>query len=210
MASKNSTLLNSIGNSQEWTSPEGISKPLEGYSEEFMTQLYKQIKIWQDHDEVPDPFTHNSAPSDVLTDNQMDYVYSHMENTIESLTRIETLGVSISEDDLKIGKHVQFNKPLKAFSETEKATEEYMRTFETGEQLVLFKVKGNPSFFRMNSWTKRMENEEEVWLDTRKQYKITNIQEIEYPSLDNPTLQGHLEEYFGRDLNYHVKYVELE
>jgi len=211
MASKYSeTVLNTYDS-------DNIIQGVESYFPEHIREqikkhpdLYEAIGRWILHEDVPDAFGHSAAPSDILTDDQLKYVYEHMQNDRESITRVEQIGTSVPKEDFVIGKNIKFNKPLKAFSETEHGTQDYMEsTFQPDDELVIFKVKGNPSYFKTYDWSV-VKHEQELWLDCRREYKVTAVYNKNYKDRENPKLMRELEEILGANFDYNVTFVELE
>jgi len=175
MASKGNSTLNTLFSDETFTLKNGDKIPLEGHTPQFFQDLTHIIQMWQDHITVPDAHGHSTAPSDLLGEEEMEYVLSHMEHDLEHLTRVEIMGTSVPKEDIKKGEPIHFNKPLKAFSRHIEQTKDYASfMFDSDDELVVFRTNNRVGHFNITRWTDYAVNEGESWVNTES-FKVKDI-----------------------------------
>lgn len=120
----------------------GIEVPLEGHSEEWMKEFNDKIHNWI-------IYSNNVSPSDKMTDEELDYIFSHMNNSQDDvssgmLTRVEKarhLLPLIESGELGVGSVLPSSSILRSYSKTQLATLDYVHDFPTDMIISVLMVK---------------------------------------------------------------------
>lgn len=151
----------------------GIEVPLEGHSEEWMKEFNDKIHNWI-------IYSNNVSPSDKMTDEELDYIFSHMNNSQDDvpsgmLTRVEKarhLLPLIESGELGVGSVLPSSSILRSYSKTQLATLDYVHDFPT--DVIIFRTHGKVNFFDTEPFDNAMGKEKEVWVE-QGQLRIDNI-----------------------------------
>lgn len=189
MASKNSRTQNSLGN-----------YAISGMSETSAKEFVENIVRWQLHQDISDPYGHSSAPSDVISPEELEYVLSHMEYDVDHLTRVEEVGISVDPSELREGNIISFNKPLRAFSRNVNNTLEYLANEYKGEgyPLIVYETEGL-GHFDITKLSHVYEAEGESWVNCEN----VRVKEIETRTMSLPA-------YDGMNYDFNIYWIKLE
>lgn len=187
-----------------YTTSVGKEIPLEKYTPEFMEHLENAINIWLEG------FAEN--PIDDMTDEEVDYVLNHLENTVGDssiedgqLTRMEN-GEHFLNSGVKEGDILEGNDLFRSFSRTREATDHVFNVKgQYYTDVVFYRTNGNVPFFDPTKFSNPYPHQEEVFvpLDKCKVDKITQITGSDelYSDLLKRMEYDEYEDYVPRDFN---------
>ena len=139
----------------------GEEVPTDGHSTEWMEELQENIVDW-----LHSP---GNSPSSGLTDEQIEYIYDNMEDSLdllsETLTRVER-GVHFEDHDYNVGDQIQDEATFRSFSRSQEASLNYIReTFIDGDGITIYKTEGSVGHFDVTRFDDTFIEEEESFVD---------------------------------------------